>query len=198
MRTRVQQTMSWCFTDFVRYDECASYYLPPRFQNQDLSHPIIAEILCRLHGLLSGGICVVLCGLCLDQSLIPSHVELAGNSVAKLLYSYQCLTWLFLIWISLVCSTTFEFWNWEQAACDWTKGECCQLVKFTPPWWDYYSLIKNWTRISYAWTLTQDSKTTGRKSRCLFRKRPVGIQKGLWNKKWYCISTDLSREKYRA
>jgi len=36
----------------------------------------------------------------------------------------------------------------------WTKGECYLLVLFTSPRWDYYSLVKNWAHISYAWTHT--------------------------------------------
>jgi len=44
-------------------------------QKRDLSHPLIAEILSRVHGLLSLGIKVVF-------MWVPSHVGLAGNSAA--------------------------------------------------------------------------------------------------------------------
>jgi kelch-like protein 2/3 len=44
-------------------------------QKRDLSHPLITEILCRVHGLLSSGTDVVF-------MWVPSHVGLAGNSVA--------------------------------------------------------------------------------------------------------------------
>jgi len=57
-------------------------------QNRDRSHPLIAEILCHVHGLLSDGSSVVF-------MWIPGHVGLAGNSVAdiaaKNAYSCQCL-----------------------------------------------------------------------------------------------------------
>jgi len=61
----------------------------------------------------------------------------------KLLHSYQYLTWLFLIRISThsyvlrpgtkTVAITWEFWNSGQAAGDWAKGECYELV---PPIWD--------------------------------------------------------------
>jgi len=44
-------------------------------QNRDTSHPLTAEILCRLHCLISDGSSVIF--VC-----IPSHVGLAGNSAA--------------------------------------------------------------------------------------------------------------------
>jgi len=44
-------------------------------QDRDLSHPLIAEILCRVHGLISDGTSVVF-------MLVPSHAGLAGNSAA--------------------------------------------------------------------------------------------------------------------
>jgi len=44
-------------------------------QNRDLSHPLIAEILCRVHYLISDGSSVVFVW-------VPGHVGLAGNSVA--------------------------------------------------------------------------------------------------------------------
>jgi len=57
---------------------------------RDLSHPLIAEILCRVRGLLSVSFRFVF-------MWIPNHVGLAGNSVADIaakaaLHSYQCLT----------------------------------------------------------------------------------------------------------
>jgi len=42
------------------------------FQNQDLSHPLVAEILCRVHGLLSVGTSVVFMS-------VLRHVGLSGN-----------------------------------------------------------------------------------------------------------------------
>jgi len=48
-------------------------------QNQDLSYPFIAEILCRVHGLSPGGISVALC-----MYWVPSSVGLAGNSAADI------------------------------------------------------------------------------------------------------------------
>jgi len=39
------------------------------------SHPLIAEILCRVHGLISHGSSVV-------SMWVPDHVRLAGNSAA--------------------------------------------------------------------------------------------------------------------
>jgi len=44
-------------------------------QNRDFSHPLIAVILCRVHGLISDGSSVVF-------MWIPGHVGLAGNSAA--------------------------------------------------------------------------------------------------------------------
>jgi len=51
-------------------------------------------------------------------------------------------------------ATTLEFWNREQAAFDWTKGEYTQHGPLTLLRWDYYSQVKNWAHISSAWTLT--------------------------------------------
>jgi len=44
-------------------------------QNRDVSHPLIAEILCRVHGLISDGSSVVF-------MWVRSHFGLAGNSAA--------------------------------------------------------------------------------------------------------------------
>jgi len=44
-------------------------------QNRDLSHPLISEILCRVHCLISDGSSVVF-------MWVPGHVGLAGNSAA--------------------------------------------------------------------------------------------------------------------
>ena len=46
-------------------------------KNRDLSHPLIADILCRVHILLSRGTQVAFMWM-------PSHVELAGNSAADI------------------------------------------------------------------------------------------------------------------
>jgi hypothetical protein len=46
-------------------------------QNQDLSHPLIAEILCHVHSLISGGVSVVI-------MWVPSDVGLAGISAADI------------------------------------------------------------------------------------------------------------------
>jgi hypothetical protein len=46
-------------------------------QNQDLSHALIAEILCCVQGLISGGISFV-------SMWVPSHVGLAGDSSADI------------------------------------------------------------------------------------------------------------------
>jgi len=46
-----------------------------RLQNRDLSNPLIAEILSRVHGQISD--CTSVVFMCL-----PSHVGLAGNSAA--------------------------------------------------------------------------------------------------------------------
>jgi len=45
----------------------------PSLQNRDLSHPLIAGILCRVHGLISDGSSVVF-------MWVAGHVGLAGNS----------------------------------------------------------------------------------------------------------------------
>jgi len=44
-------------------------------QNRDLTHPLIAEMFCRVHGLISDDSSVV-------YMWIPGHVGLAGNSAA--------------------------------------------------------------------------------------------------------------------
>jgi len=44
-------------------------------QNRALSHSLFAEILCHVHGLISGGSSVVF-------MLVRSHIGLAGNSAA--------------------------------------------------------------------------------------------------------------------
>jgi len=74
-------------------------------------------------------------------------------ALQKLPYSCQCLAWLsrpsYGLQITHMYSgtkavaTTLELWNWEQAALDWTKGECNQHVSFTSLRWDYYSQVKN-------------------------------------------------------
>ena len=46
-------------------------------KNRDLSHPLIADILCRVHVLLSRGAKVAF-------MWVPSHVGLAGNSSADI------------------------------------------------------------------------------------------------------------------
>jgi len=98
-------------------------------QNRDLSH-LIGDILCCVHGLLSGGTIVVF-------MWVPSQSELAGNwaadiaAKATLLPVYN-LTVPQADYNSLICTrvgtqtgaTTLEFCNVEQAASNCTKSEC--------------------------------------------------------------------------
>jgi len=67
----------------------------------------------------------------------------------KLPCSCQCLNLTFFFPITnhtysgtKTVATTLEFWNWEQAAFDWTKGECNLHMLFTSPRWDYYSRLR--------------------------------------------------------
>jgi len=85
-------------------------------QNRDLSHPLIAEILCRVHGLISDGTSVVF-------MWVPSHVGLAGNSAvdsaakAALLLPMSNLTVLHSDYKSLIRLQALRQWQlrWNSA-----------------------------------------------------------------------------------
>jgi len=64
-------------------------------QNWDLSHPLIAEIVCRVHGLISDGTSVVFVWFLV---MLNWPVTRRRIGLQKMPYSCQCLTWLSLIW----------------------------------------------------------------------------------------------------
>jgi len=69
------------------------FFVPAKSPNRDLLHPLIAEVLCRVLGLISDGSSVVCMG-------VPGHVgwQVTRRRIAllKLHYSCQCLAWLSL------------------------------------------------------------------------------------------------------
>jgi len=80
-------------------------------QNWDLSHPLIAEILCRVHVLISDGSSVVF-------MWVPGHVGLAGNSAADsaaedaLFLAVSSLTVTHSDYKSLIRLQTLRQWNY--------------------------------------------------------------------------------------
>jgi len=68
-------------------------------QNRDFSHPLVAEFLCRVHGLISDGSSVV-------YMWVPGHIGLAGNSAAE---SAAKAALLLLYSSTLPVATKFEF-----------------------------------------------------------------------------------------
>ena len=101
-------------------------------RNRDLSHPLIADILCRVHVLLERGAKVAF-------MWVPSHVRLAGNSAADIGLSLQkqlytptnnkstCSFFGFLFSHTFPLTETMarklEFWNIEQAPRHWAESE---------------------------------------------------------------------------
>jgi len=89
-------------------------------QNRDLSHPLIADILCHVHGLISDGSSVVF-------MWAPGHVGLAGNSAADsaakaaLLLPVSSLTVPHSDYKSLICIQALRQWQLRWNA--WTENK---------------------------------------------------------------------------
>jgi len=79
-------------------------------QNRDLLHPLIAEILCRVHGLISDGSSVVF-------MWVPGHVGLAGISAADSAAKYALLLPVSSLTvphaISLIRLQALRQWHWS-------------------------------------------------------------------------------------